>query len=171
MREVIDNMFSSTINSGLPQNPNPTGNFTTDVEFKKLYSAIQALQIGIDAVNSGIATYTFTASYGQLVNVYDNAGVSSAQLASASTTPLPALGFCSTFSGVTSGYPGIIKCIGVIQGLSGLTPGAIYYLSDVTPGGFIATKPVGAGKIVQAIGVALDAATLYFNPTLMYTQL
>ena len=164
-------MFSSTINLGLTEVPNPTGNIHVDRELKKIYSAFQALQIGIDAVNTGISTYTFNASYGQLVSVYNNSGISSAQAAVATSAATAAVGFCSTFAGVNSGSSGIVKTNGVIQGLSGLVQGTIYYLSPTIPGGFTATKPTTAGQIVQVIGVALDSSNLFFNPTLTWTQL
>lgn len=34
--------------------------------------------------------------------------------------------------------------------------GGVAYLSDATPGAFKATAPVGAGKLVQAVGVFVD---------------
>lgn len=48
----------------------------------------------------------------------------------------------------------------------GLTPGAIYYVSE-TAGAITATKPSGAGTWSFAIGYALDANTLFVMPGLV----
>lgn len=48
----------------------------------------------------------------------------------------------------------------------GLTPGAIYYVSETT-GGITATKPSGAGTWSWGIGYAIDADTLFVLPGLV----
>lgn len=52
---------------------------------------------------------------------------------------------------------------GFITGLSSLTPGARYFLSD-TAGAITTTPPTGSGKIVQQVGFARSATVLYFEP-------
>jgi hypothetical protein len=47
--------------------------------------------------------------------------------------------------------------------MSGLTPGAKYFLAT-TAGGVSATAPSGSGNVVQPVGVAINATTLSFNP-------
>lgn len=66
-----------------------------------------------------------------------------------------------------SGAPVTIQMEGIIAGLSGLTPGSAYYLSDVTPGALmIAPGPTTSltGKLGQFIGTALSATELTFEP-------
>jgi hypothetical protein len=45
----------------------------------------------------------------------------------------------------------------------GLTPGAIYYVSE-TAGAITATAPTGAGTWTSVIGYAIDADTLFVQP-------
>lgn len=161
----------SQIELNLPIHPSGITDPVLYEELILLYGAVQALQAGIDSLVRGKGIYDATITYGRVVNILDTAGVSHVRLASASAPPYPALGFCPTLAGVASGTPGEVQTIGKITNLTGLTPGAIYYLSDTTPGSYQTTKPVGAGKIVQPVGFALDATTLYFKPTLLYTQL
>lgn len=52
---------------------------------------------------------------------------------------------------------------GRVTGLSGLTPGARYYLSDTVPGGVTATPVSGAGKLHQYLGKAVTATTIAFE--------
>lgn len=47
--------------------------------------------------------------------------------------------------------------------VSGLTPGATYYLSDTVPGGVTTTPPTIAGKVVQQLGFAVTATVLHVN--------
>jgi hypothetical protein len=56
---------------------------------------------------------------------------------------------------------GLVSCSGW-----GLTPGAIYYVSE-TAGAITATKPSGAGTWSWAIGYAIDANTLFIQPGLV----
>lgn len=45
----------------------------------------------------------------------------------------------------------------------GLTPGARYFVSPVTPGALTITPPVGAGEVLQLIGRAATATKLLVN--------
>lgn len=70
-------------------------------------------------------------------------------------------------SSVATGQPITIQLEGKLTGLSGLTPGARYFLSDSTPGSYmIAPGPVTttAGKLAQYIGTAMSATVLNFEP-------
>jgi hypothetical protein len=44
------------------------------------------------------------------------------------------------------------------------TVGAIVYVDTTTAGGLTTTAPSGTGDFVQAVGIAMTADTLYFNP-------
>lgn len=93
-----------------------------------------------------------------------------ARATAAAGTPKECIGWALT--SVATGQPITIQLEGKISGLSGLTPGARYYLSDVTPGGFIiAPGPSGAGKILQFIGTAVSATELNFEPDTSYDLL
>lgn len=68
-------------------------------------------------------------------------------------------------SSVTTGQPVTMQLEGKISGLTGLTAGSRYYLSDVTPGGLlIAPGPSGSGKLAQYVGSALSTTVLNFEP-------
>lgn len=52
---------------------------------------------------------------------------------------------------------------GRVTGLTGLTPGARYYLSDTTPGGLTLTPVSGTGKLHQYLGRAINSTSLTFE--------
>jgi hypothetical protein len=75
----------------------------------------------------------------------------------------PVDGYCP--AAIASAASGTVKMPGrVISGLSGLTPGATYYLST-TPGLITVTAPSGSGNLVQQVGKALSATELKFWPS------
>ena len=163
--------FDSLIDTGLPVFPGYVG---SDDELQRelamLYKAFHKFQLGVDSISRFNATYDVAVTYGQILNILNSGGTHS-KLASASATPLPAFGFCPTLGGVASATAGEVQTVGFIQNKTSLVPGTIYYLSDSVPGGYMNAKPVGAGKIVQPVGFAVSSTVLYFNPTLLYTQL
>ena len=50
---------------------------------------------------------------------------------------------------------------GYMEGLSGLTPGSMYYLSPSSPGVSTATKPTTAGQFVKPIFIAASTTSGY----------
>lgn len=80
----------------------------------------------------------------------------------AAGTPHVGLGWALT--SVATGQPITIQLQGIIAGLSALTPGARYFLSNTTPGGITATPPSATGELWQYIGTALSATQLQFEP-------
>jgi len=50
------------------------------------------------------------------------------------------------------------------------TIGGILYADDATAGGMTQTAPSGSGDLVQAVGVALSADVVYFNPSLTLVE-
>ena len=58
---------------------------------------------------------------------------------------------------VSAAAVGNYQLDGVIVGLSGLTPGAVYYLSDTVPGGMSTTPPSTTGRFVVRLGIAKSA--------------
>jgi len=53
----------------------------------------------------------------------------------------------------------VVQYVGEVTGLVGLTPGAVYFLSNLA-GQITTTAPTADGSVVQRIGVAKDATTL-----------
>lgn len=88
---------------------------------------------------------------------------SDGQVANASATSggNPTIGF--VISNYSFGAQAIVYFEGRITGLSGLTIGARYYLSDTVPGGITATPVTGTGKLHQYIGRAVSATTITFE--------
>lgn len=95
---------------------------------------------------------------GMLVNLFSSGGELRAQKAD-SGTPKYARGFCTSNELVTTGNIGEFKLIGVNR-ISGLTPGATYYLSGMP--GYITTAPG-----TQQIGFALSENELWFYPQVL----
>lgn len=95
--------------------------------------------------------------------VYMEAAGTIARATAASGTPQQCMGWATT--SVTTGNPVTMQLEGIVSGLTGLTAGSRYFLSDVTPGGLlISPGPVGSGKLAQYIGTALSTTELNFEP-------
>ena len=113
------------------------------------------------------ASFTATASEaiaaGALVNLYNNAGTINIRNADASGgIAKKADGFAP--NAIASGATGEVDFDNsVISGLSGLTVGAIYYLSGSTPGAITTTPPSTATYIVHRVGKAKSATELIFD--------
>lgn len=123
-------------------------------------------KLDLSFMPSGIGGDTRTVTAGETLAAGDLIYLDSAPeafKADANTDSKAAIGF--VLAGITAAATGTAYFgSGIISGLSGLTPGAKYYLSATTPGGIATTKPSGAGDIIQQIGVALSATELYFEP-------
>lgn len=122
-----------------------------------------------DAVTGGV-TASITASEaltaGQLVNLHTVTGAIRMRKANATDTSKPAQGF--VLANVSSSAVGTFYGPGqVITGLSGLTPGATYWL-DTTGGALTVTAPSTTLNGDQEVGQALSATTLLFNPKTMF---
>lgn len=96
------------------------------------------------------------------VNIYNNAGAEAVRGADATAEGKEANGFVN--AAVASGANATVFFEGRITGLSGLTPGARYYLGT-TAGTVDATAPSAAGSVVQYIGTAVSSSTLDFEPS------
>ena len=71
---------------------------------------------------------------------------------------------------IANGAAGNCRIIGKVSGFSGLTPGAIQYLSDDTAGAIEETATVTSTEIVRIVGYALSATVLWFNPDISYIE-
>ncbi len=177
--------YKSTINTGLPNVPDPPDP-TFFAEFTRVYNAIRNLTIAVDAYTGALAAesqfysqtpvtttvlsqntqrvyvlFSATVTYGQFINLYNNAGALNARLSDASTAKA-AHAWCSTAGGVTAGNYGEVMLGGLCTALGSLTPGTTYYLGN-TPGAIATT----AGTLSQKIGYALGASALFVKPDLI----
>lgn len=176
-----------SVNLGLPAQPDTTDN-SLFYQLSLVYNAINALasaldiytgsiqpdqstwsQLGVTGVREQNITRVYcifdvTATPGNVLNLYNNSGVVHARLSNATTSAAPARGY-STGNVVAGAYGEVI-----LQGLhplfSGLTPGSLYYTST-TAGTVQASAPSSVGNIVQPVGFALNATTLWFSPSLI----
>jgi hypothetical protein len=57
---------------------------------------------------------------------------------------------------ITPSASGTYQTDGIVTGLSGLTAGAVYYLSDATAGAMTATAPTSTGSYVVRLGIAIS---------------
>jgi len=117
------------------------------------------MPVGVGADTVSIEA-TENLSAGDLVNVYASSGAKTRK-ADATTAGKEANGY--VLSSVTSGANATVYLEQKNTGVTGLTPGAQYYLST-TAGGVTATAPSGSGNVVQSIGRASAAGVLIFQP-------
>lgn len=123
---------------------------------------ITLMPTGVGADSSTIMASEALAA-GDLVNLWDDAGTLKARKADASNGR-KADGF--VLAGVSSGASAIVYFDGTNTQQSGMTLGAIHYLSHTVPGRATTTIPTTAGHIVQQVGKALSATQLTFEPTM-----
>lgn len=113
----------------------------------------------------GITADTKTYNSSGALSAGDFVYITSAALiarASAATAGFAAMGFVLAASG--AGTPATIYFEGRNTVLTGLTPGARYYLSDTTAGGLTLNPVSGSGKTHQFLGYAISATELDFEP-------
>lgn len=93
---------------------------------------------------------------GDYVNIYDNLGTANVRLAD-NSNGRDAHGFVK--DAVTSGNNATVYFEGANDDLSGLTPGARYYVD--TAGGVTSTPPtIATATISQFVGIAINATTI-----------
>ena len=95
---------------------------------------------------------------GALINIWSNAGVASVRNADSATASAgkPADGFVN--AAVAQGANATVYASGQDTGLTGLTPGSLYYLGP--SGAVTATPPSARGTTVQQVGRAYSATVL-----------
>lgn len=107
------------------------------------------------AANTGPTTKTLTAAATLAVK---SCVTAKGEVASATDGTKPAIGV--TVLGAASAAPAIVVTQGSAAGaLAAATPGAIYYLA--TDGTLTTTPPAAAGNLVQVIGYAESATSLF----------
>lgn len=115
---------------------------------------------GTRGPSGGSASQDVTATTGEAISGYklvvlDSSGIAFA--ASSSNTAHAGRIIGITTGAATSGAVATIRTYGEVTGLSGLTPGAIYYAS--TAGAIMTTAPTSG--FVQAIGHATTTTKLF----------
>jgi hypothetical protein len=117
-------------------------------------------------VGMGADTKTITASEnlnaGNFVNIWNDAGTVKVRKADATTAGKEANGF--VLNTVTAGSAVEVYFEGTNTQLTGLTGGAMYFLST-TAGGVTSTAPSASGNIVQKLGRALSDTEINFEPS------
>lgn len=125
------------------------------------WSATSTVTLATPSILSATITASENLAAGDLVSFWNSSGAK-VRRADATDTTKPAQGF--VLHAVTSGNPAAVSLPGAINSaVSGLTPGAIYYL-DASPGAITTTPLSGAGQLNQEVGVAADATHLIFLP-------
>lgn len=147
------------------KNPEVYGDLTL------VHQAIRQVQAYLDnytaARNIGRAVVTI--SVGQFVAASQSySDIAGLILADNSTHTKQCIGFATASQ--VAGQPVEFQSIGIWPyGNNALVPGATYYLG--ISGAITTVVPVGAGKTVQIVGVALDTSNLLFRPSLRYVEL
>jgi len=133
------------------------GKFVVTTSTGRLDESIMPVGFG-DEVKILEATEPITA--GKYVNIYNVAGVGKIRNADASTGK-KADGFI--VEGVAIGATVKVFTEGINNALTGLTPGADYYLSSTNPGEATTIPPTSTGNILQRIGKALSVKEMNFE--------
>jgi hypothetical protein len=183
------------IQLGLPALPDDNVPSELYDNFYQLHRAIQNLlrgvsqYCGIDANSSDIwssLNYTDTLlesnltrmypiagsaiSRGQMVNLYNNAGVLNARPAQANSMSTMAHGIANSAAAAGNRIE-MFWLRGLVDSIGSMTVGTLYYLHPTVAGAVQNAAPVTAGQIVQPVGLALAAATLNMDITLIPKQL
>lgn len=171
--QVVDANGSSVTNNitinGNGKNINGSASFV----ISKAYAAYTLTYTGVEwsvtamyelsTGGGGGDTGTYTLGGGVVLKsiVYLSSSDTVSQADASSSATAPAIGIVTAIAGPSC----TVQTEGEYSGFSGLTPGAIYYLST-TAGGITATPPSSTGQILQKVGIAKDATTLVmeFDP-------
>lgn len=183
----------SSINTGLQQIPDLTDIQSVgklSFQFISIYNAIGVLQQAIDTytgntpptasgsnqstppeqsvIVGNTANMWCVAgagiSAGFLVNLYNNSGVTQAQLATAAVVGQIAMGLTMTSAAINTSIQ--VLLLGLFNFGGSVSPGGLYYTSDSVPGGLTLTAPTAVGHFVQPVGYGVDTNSIWFNPSL-----
>jgi hypothetical protein len=97
---------------------------------------------------------------GEVVYLFGSDSVKKARADAAATSEA----FAMATATVANGAVGTYQTQGPITGLSGLTPGATYFLDPTTAGAMTATPPETSGQYAVELGRAVTATEFYFDP-------
>jgi hypothetical protein len=120
------------------------------------------MPVGLGAESQTIQASEALAA-GDYVNIWTDTGAARVRKADATSAGKEANGF--VLAAVSSGASATVYAPSQTNTqLSGLTPGAQYYLST-TAGGVTTTPPSGSGNVIQKLGRAGSATTIVFAPS------
>lgn len=122
---------------------------------------IQQLQSGdsLDTAQDEIILTNSDAANAAIGEAYYIFGAGSVKKAKADAAATAQVDFFAA-AAITAGSTGPFLSDGVLAGLSGLTPGAVYYLSATTAGAITTIPPAAIGQYVTRIGRALSTTEL-----------
>lgn len=123
-----------------------------------LDASVMPVGFGAD-VKPLVASEALTA--GNLVSIWSNSGTENVRKADGTTEGKPCVGF--VLDNAASGATVNVYFGRKITGLTGIVPGARYYLSK-TAGAFTATPVTGSGAVDQFIGVGCSTTEIAFEP-------
>lgn len=137
----------------------------TEWPFIKLTDTLLAHQLRRFYVNNKNIKCTQALAFGDLVNIWNNAGVSSVQKAFALAGNVKrAFGICSTVGGIAIGGTGEIILLECLVNIAGVFPGDILFLSKAAQGGIVANvPPVAVGDLEQTVGFGIDVGVAYLH--------
>lgn len=118
------------------------------------------MPVGVGPDTTAVAA-TEAIAAGAIVNVFDDGGTIGVRNADGTSDGKDVTGF--VMDAVASGDDAQIFFEGIVTGLSGLTPGVRYYLSN-TAGTITSTPLTGAGEVSQFVGRSISATELQFEP-------
>lgn len=157
--DLTGNYPNPTIKSsvGLGGNPTTTTQTATDSSTKIATTAFVHAAIAADSVVRIQVTQT---SHGFSVgNVLYYTGSAYALAKADNADDAEVVGIVAT---VVDANNFILQAAGEVTGLSGLTAGTTYFLSDSTAGLLTATAPTTNGSISKPLGIAVSTTALYF---------
>lgn len=125
----------------------------------KLDTSVMPTGIGAE---TKVAPASEALGAGDWVNLWSDGGTLKVRKADATTAGKEAHGF--VLAAVESAANATVYVAGINNQLSGLTLGATYFLTT-TAGNESATAPSAAGNVVQALGPAISATEIAFQPS------
>lgn len=155
------------LEAGIPTQKNANDTSAGVADAGKLVKLGSDGRLNLNMLPSGVGADTkdITASEalsaGSMVNIYDATGAKARKADATAANKFYAVGF--VLDSVASGQPAKVYFEGVVTGLSGLTIGAKYFLSE-TAGAITSTAPSTSGALVQFVGTAISATELSFEP-------
>lgn len=106
---------------------------------------------------------------GALVNLWNNSGTLNVRNADASVAAGGKRAHGYVLAAVAGGGSASVYFLGRNTGVSGLTAGLRYFLSNTTPGGYLSTAPSTSGHCIQSVGVSISATdiNIEINPNVI----
>lgn len=149
-------------------------NAYTDTKNTKLSGIDTGADVGNDSEPTVVSCHNATGSAIAIRSVCyisgDQSGVPQITKAQASAEANCKGLLVITMAEIANGAAGNCRIIGKVSGFTGLTPGAIQYLSDDTAGLIEETATTTATEIVRIVGYALSTTVLWFNPDISYIE-